>query len=283
MDTKYDLPKSLPQSVWCLNTEEWEEMVERRISYHYPFIHKTVKKMEQKELVHTSKDASGDRMKRIVKLTFQGLILYLQNSDDKQKFSKAFGHYPFFIPFAEQWDSMTRQLGAERTEKALELTVRNFQVSRVRFRLRSLGMEFEGFLESPKVLSFANEEEEVIIGEDREVREYLKTKEAEILRLAYIAYLVVHDIKKLSWESKEETEKLLAGLDSEKELAYLEERQGNPNTLFKGKRLREFLPKYAGIEYFFTGMFVNNLLWVKKKIEKVVEEPTKADFVVEYL
>jgi hypothetical protein len=55
------------------------------------------------------------------------------------------------------------------------------------------------------------------------------------------------------------------------------------NPLFKGGRLKEFFPKFASIEYFFTGMFVENLLWTEKKIEKLEEEPKPkiADFEVE--
>jgi len=55
---------------------------------------------------------------------------------------------------------------------------------------------------------------------------------------------------------------------SEKELAYFEKRKTSQDSLFKGKRLADFLPKYTSIEYFFTGMFVETLLWHEKSAEK---------------
>lgn len=245
---------------------------------------KILRRLERKGLLKIAKDTSRDRIRQIAQPTFSGLMLYLTNSPKNERFKHVFGHHSDVIPFSSQWHIITNKLGREKCGNALEQTTKDFvEIAKVRFHLRRLGMEFEGFLESPRMLMRKVPESNVVKEKDIEVAKYLESKEAQLLRDSYIAYLIVHDIKELSWESKEETEKLLAGLESERELACLEERQGNPDPLFKGKRLREFLPKYAGIEYFFTGMFVNNLLWVKKKIEKVVEEPIKTDFEVEYL
>lgn len=60
-------------------------------------------------------------------------------------------------------------------------------------------------------------------------------------------------------------------------------RKVSSDPLFKGERLKEFFPKYANIEYFFTGMFVENLLWNEKVVKKASEEPKPkiSDFEVE--
>jgi len=120
-----------------------------------------------------------------------------------------------------------------------------------------------------------------VLVRDEDITKYLRGKEAASLRDAYIAYLITKDIQRLSRESKDDVKRLLNELESEKELAYFEKRQVGPNPIFKGGRLKEFLPKYAGIEYFFTGMFVENLLWSKKAVKKAKETKT-SDFEVEF-
>ncbi|MHA2347732.1 MAG: hypothetical protein ACXACP_13515, partial [Candidatus Hodarchaeales archaeon] len=57
-------------------------------------------------------------------------------------------------------------------------------------------------------------------------------------------------------------------LDSEKELAYFEKRETGSNHLFRGNRLKEYFPKYAGIEFFFTGLFTEKFLWKEVTIDK---------------
>jgi hypothetical protein len=107
----------------------------------------------------------------------------------------------------------------------------------------------------------------------------LKSNEALVLRNSYIAYLAVHNIWQLSGKNFRDIESHNS-LKSETELAYFENRQIDSNPLFKGDRLLEFFPKYASIEYFFTGMFVENLLWNKKPV-KETKEAKIPDFEVE--
>jgi len=281
-NTKYELPRHLPASVWCLDAKEWDKRSEKKMTYHYSFVHKTVRKLEREGLVSTIKDTSGDRIKRTVKLTFQGLFLYMENSDDKNKFIHALEHYPTFIPFAEQWNSILKHLGEERVTKALELTFKGFHVDKVKFHVRSLKMEFEGFLETDLILSsLTSQSEQVIRQRDKEVERYLKRNEALILKNSYIAYLAAQDIDFLSGRDETEVESLLDKLESEEELALLEEKEGIRSQLFKGKRLKEFLPRYADVEYFFTGRFVKNLLWQESVvIQKSNNKPSP--FEVEY-
>jgi hypothetical protein len=187
------------------------------------------------------------------------------------------------IPFSDKWESMITVLGKEKCIQVLERTIKDFiEMERARFLIRSLRMSFEGFLESPRMLLREAPEVEVIRERDIEVAEYLKNKEALLLKNSYIAHLILHDICMLSGESREQTQKMISNMESEKELAYLEGRNSETNSLFKGNRLKEFLPKYADIEYFFTGMFVENLLWNKKTIEKPKRKVETSDFEVEY-
>jgi DNA-binding MarR family transcriptional regulator len=279
--TKYDLPKYLPNDVHTFNSQEWKERSKKQITYHYPSVLQTVKKLAQKGLVTTLKDSSGDRTKRMVRLTFQGLILYLRNTDYKQKFVHAIEHYRSFIPFAEHWESMVKQLGEEETVEALESTLKNFQVHNVRFRVKPLGMEFEGFLEGVRLPPIGDGEEEFIFHRNQGVADYLRNEDARMLRDTYIAYLALNDIKRLRWTEKRQLDASLTDLESERELAYFESRQVSSSSLFRGGRIKEFLPKYSRIEYFFTGMFVNNLLWNKRKVERHNEYTDEFD--VEYL
>jgi DNA-binding MarR family transcriptional regulator len=282
---KYDLPKhvSAPDLTWCPDSEAWKRKSDRSLTYHYPFILKIVKRLEKKGLVRTRKDTSGPRTQKIVELTFPGLMLYLQNSDEKPRLEYAFRYCRDLIPFSTLWESMTRGLGEEKCIMALEKTVREFvDIRRAKFRIRPMRLKFEGFLESPRILMRRAPEVDVIREMDTEVARYLKSEEALLLKNSHIAYFIVHDIRTLSGESRESIGKMIPKLKSEKELAYLEGRNVETDSLFRGDRLREYIPKYASVEYFFTGMFVENLLWNEKIVEKAKEETETPDFEVEF-
>lgn len=288
---KFELQLSWPKRVWIqlpdiLTASEAKEMVKNLMkpkSYQRTSIHKVVNKLSVKNLVEITRDTSGARIRTIVKPTFQGLVLYLQNPFEKARLDSIFEHYSEMIPFSDKWDSMENQLGREKCMKALEQTVQDFvDILQAKFQTRHLNLVFEGFLESPPMLMRGIPEDVVITRErDNDAAKYLESKEALALRNSYIAYLAVHDIRILFGASREETEELLPGLESENELAYFEKRQVGVNPLFKGNRLKEFFPKYASIEWFFTGMFVKNLLWHKKAIEK--QKNKIYDFEVEYI
>lgn len=282
---KYDLPKHVfaPDLTWCPDSEAWKRKSDRFITYHYPFILKIVKRLEKKGLVRTRKDTSGPRTQKIVELTFTGLMLYLQNSDDKLRLEYAFKYCRDLIPFSTLWKSMTKKLGEKKCIMALEKTVKEFvDIGKAKFRIRPMKLKFEGFLESPRMLMREAPEVDTIREIDTDIAQYLRSKEALLLKNSYIAYLIVHDIPTLSGESRETIEKMISKLESEKELAYLEDRNVGTDLLFKGDRLREYIPKYASIEYFFTGMFVKNLLWNKRVIQKKTDKKP-SDFEVEYL
>jgi DNA-binding MarR family transcriptional regulator len=261
---KYYLPQQVKSS---MVTEIPVEKAGKREPYDSPFIYKTIKKLEKKDLVKILKDSTGDRMRKVVKLTFSGLSIYLRGSSDKNRFKNAINHHPNLVIFSNQWDAMYKQIGVNKCIEAFEKTTNNcVNLLKAKFRTRSPNLEFEGFLRNPFYTS--PKERGIALERDIETSEYLKTKEALVLRNSYISYLAVHDIFKLSKESREQVKKLLPSLESEKELAYFEKGKTSQDSLFKGKRLADFLPKYTSIEYFFTGMFVETLLWHEKSAEK---------------
>jgi hypothetical protein len=90
-------------------------------------------------------------------------------------------------------------------------------------------------------------------------------------------------LEELPSTEKRELDATFSKLKSETELAYFENREFSfSNSLFTGGRIKEFLSKYFEVEYFFTGMFVNNLLWDRKKVQQRHKEYTD-EFDVEYL
>lgn len=288
--TKFSLQQSNPSYVWARLPDMTVEEAKTKLvdlkkpkSYQRTSIYKTVKKLLAKNLVELSKDTSGNKIKTIVEPTLQGLILYLQSPFDEGKWEDVLDVFSHVFPFSDKWKPMITILGKEKCIQALERTVKDFiEIRRARFLLGPLKMKFEGFLESPRMLLREVPEVQVIRERDMQVAQYLMGREFTILRDSYIAYLALQDIRTLSGESREETERMIPEMESEKELAYLERRDTDTNSIFKHKRLKEFLPKYAGLEYFFTGMFVKNLLWNERIIEKAKEEATTSDFEVEF-
>lgn len=282
---EYSLPKRVhkPQLADCPEEHDLLKKTEMPITYHYSFVHKIVRRLEKKKLVGTRSDTFKSRNRIIVEPTFSGLMLYLQNSDDKKRFDYALKHYPKLIPISEQWKSMTNVLGEAKCMRALEQTVDDFiEIQVLRFRVSPLKIDFQGYLESPPEIMRENLEDcEILMERDEKVAKYLETKEGSLLKNSYIAYLIVNDIKTLSRKSREQIGRLLPTLESEKELAYFEKREVGYYPLFKGGRLKEFLPDYANMDYFFIGMFVRNLLWTKKAVPKQ-EAKEEYDYEIEY-
>jgi hypothetical protein len=239
----------------------------KRLKFGYSFIHRTVRKLERKHMIQTSEGTS--RNSRIVDLTFLGLLLYLRGSTDKNKFEKAIEHHSniLFLP-KETWYMLAKKLDGGKVESGLDLAVRDFvDLNKVRFRANPIGLEFEGFLKHDFGLR-ENVSGKVCIERNSDMAELLRSKEVSFLRDSYIAHLAVHDFPKLKDKKRKQIDKLLPHLDSESELAYFEGREVSSDPLFKGNRLKEFFPKYASAEYFLIGMFVENLLWQKRHVER---------------
>jgi hypothetical protein len=98
------------------------------------------------------------------------------------------------------------------------------------------------------------------------VSSFLESEEAVLLRETYIAYLITEDFQKLSDMSETDIKTKLPILKSVTELARFEKDENGSISLFSEKGLSRFFPKYGSIEYYFTGMFVFNLLWDKEPV-----------------
>ena len=285
-----------PQSIYALARTEysWPEHIHsemitgdlkrlesgKKIKYYYADIHKSVAKLQKKQLVRSTKNTSGPRTKKMVKPTLLGLILYLQASEKKPTlFWKILKYHSTVLPFSNVWNHMEKILGTESLFHALFRTVEKSKfIYRVGISIKPLNLEFEGFLKRKPFLS-SEEKDETYKERRREFAEFLKRPEAIVLRNSYIANLAVRDIEFLS-KKRKGPENLLKSLASEGELAFFEERRVGVNSLFKSTRLNEFFPTFAPFENFFTGMFVENLLWEEIKKRDSAEE---CDFEVQFL
>jgi hypothetical protein len=76
----------------------------------------------------------------------------------------------------------------------------------------------------------------------------------------------IEDFQKLCNLDETEIRAKLPKLKSVTEFAILEKNDNASTSLFSSKGLSRFFPKYESIEYYFTGMFVFNLLWEKKPV-----------------
>jgi hypothetical protein len=251
--------------------EGWKSKLKEPQTCDYHFVHTKVRELLKRALIQKgqvpkNREQKGKKkghvhrdleFKEGVGLTFLGLMFYLQNleksgRDRNEKIKHALDNYRTLLPFSEQWNSLTKDLGEDKCMRAFSKTVREFvDIRNVESEVPSTNQVFDGFVKRP--LYDSEPDAKITVERDNDVARCLEKKEMSVLRDCYIAYLAVNDI----YKSPEEKE----GLESEREFAYFEKRDKSADTLFKGEKLREYLPKYSGIEYFFTGMFVENLLW----------------------
>jgi hypothetical protein len=255
--------------------EGWKSKLKEPQTCDYHFVHTKVRELLKRALIQKgqvpkNREQKGKKkghvhraleFKEGIGLTFLGLMFYLQNleksgRDRNEKTKHALDNYRTLLPFSEQWNSLTKDLGEDKCMRAFSKTVREFvDIRNVKSEVPSTNQVFDGFLKRPLYPPDNAEEDTKSTRErDSKVAGCLKMKEMSLLRDCYIAYLAVNDINESSEENREEPE-------SERELAFFENSKLSSSSVSKGGRIKEFLPKYSGIEYFFTGMFVENLLW----------------------
>ncbi len=263
---KYLSLNELEAEIYPFESEELEKSKREKL-YHYAQIHRSVEELEKLGLVKTRMDMSGVHPRRIAGLTFTGVILYLsafrlETKFERTKAKRVVGIYSDFLPFSAEWDSISKIVGKEEAFDRLRETASSFAfIQRVTFELRRQNLKFEGFLRTPMIGAMSIPRPGTMSRRDRnqEFSEFLATRD-QLLK-AYIAYLAVYDIAFLSYLDPGEIKKWIDKLWSEKELAHLEERRIETNSLFSGERLREFFPRCATLNSFFTGMFMEHLLW----------------------
>jgi hypothetical protein len=287
----------LPYCVNCYSTENeevWLRLGEHhtKISYKPNFIYRVVRRLCKNWLVtKTGKkisytDEHGPREKIVVAPTLTGLILYLQSirADDlKSAFHQSMGlneadnekgntRNRKLLLFANKWDFLTKNLGVDVGEqkcyRALAQTLEDFVgIHKVSFSVKPQELKFEGYLEVPaSLLMFGKPKGKFSLFRDEQVDTLLKSEELNQLLNSYIAYLIANDIRRLSLCSQAEVPECLSSLESEREFAYFKPKTAKSGSLFKGNLLKGFVPDYASLAQFFTGMFVKNLLWVSKAI-----------------
>ena len=103
---------------------------------------------------------------------------------------------------------------------------------------------------------------------DLTVADYLKSDGATLLRDAYVAYLVNEDLNFIRYMDANEIEQELPKLKSMSEFNFFRGTEKAELSLLSKEGLSKFFPKYSGKEYYFTGMFMNNLLWTKKSKDR---------------
>jgi len=224
---------------------------------------------------------------KVIGFTFKGLICYFRGlgtpTCTKEKITQFFDCYkkPYLgkskriknrfllesykelIPFCHLWHNMVLQIGSECLDR-LEFTVNNFYVGdKTSFKIEPLELRIETYLNYSGELFngvfFPRKARQLVIS-------YLQSEEGVLLREAYIAYLIAEDFQKLCNLNETEIRTKLPKLKSVTEFAILEKNENASTFLFSSKGLSRFFPKCESIEYYFTGMFVFNLLWEKKPL-----------------
>lgn len=289
-------PQSIPSITKRINKEDYltskfQEFTSKpNIHLEDMNVRRAIEMLEKQGIVRKLQYASIKTKAEIVGLTFHGLIWYFRTSGKRkhtkdrinfffnrfnEPYEKIYAHkserrknrlvvlgFKELVPFCTLWSEMTKRIGGKCLDR-LELTVNSFGVDgKSPSRIEPLGLELETYINCSRRES----SEGFYFEKDPLVMNYLKHDEAALLREAYLAYLINEDFKELSKLSEMDIKVKLPKLKSVTEIASFEKNVG-PTTLFSEKGLARFFPQYSGIEYFFTGMFINNLLWDTEPID----------------
>jgi hypothetical protein len=176
-------------------------------------------------------------------------------------------------------------VGKKKCFRALAKTIQDFSgIHQVRFVVNPQKRVFNGYLEVPSSMILYKESDVDVIRErDEQVAKLLKNPRLASLVRAYLAYLITKDIRRLSLVDGKEIPETLSQLDSEKEFAFFRPELANQGSLFLDGRFKDYVPKYATLEHFFTGLFVKNLLWIESAKEKEKPLSGNNDYKVHFL
>lgn len=231
-------------------------------SQHNSLVRAAIRRLQQKGFVKTNKTRCENCENIKVELTFHGLFLYLyQRCDMEEDYWNAYKKNRYLFPFNSLWDKMWIRF-EEDMRSAFDKTLRKCrQLKREEFSIDALDAKFEGFIKWRSIITSKEETKAIERKRNMVFLSFLKDQNSKELLMSYIAYLIIQDMPKIQGKTKSQIESLVFELQSEKELALLENRQIKSNSLLIANRIGEFFPKYGSVEFFFTGMFVNNLLW----------------------
>jgi hypothetical protein len=256
------------------------------VNLEYEEIKRKIKRLKKIGFINEPHYYFHKTLTRIMALTFEGLIWYFQEppSLSKDKIDYFFKSYqrPYLnkskhrknrfllesykqlIPFCPLWKGMKEQIGIKCLSR-LTFTVKNFCVDeKTCFRIEPLDIEVATYP------NYSGESTDKIyyFEKDKMVADFLKNEEATLLREAYISYLINEDFNLLHTMKSDGVKQNLPQLKSVKEYAFFGYDDACNMSLFSKEGLSKVFPKNYKIEYYFTGMFVNNLLWDKKSKDK---------------
>jgi len=228
----------------------------KALAYDYKRILRHADKLVKMGLLQLKKP----KRKEVFALTFNGFYVYLQDRVKGDKhLDSAVESNSKLLPFSKYWSEIVQILGQNIVRQSL-LEVVLPQIYRSSAKIEKINLEFDSFLVEPKPIFPQTEEKKL----NKEFADFL-SKNLE-LRNSYVSYLATHDIFFLTSEKKwSEIDSCLNNLESEKALAFFEKRNIQNRPIFISKaRLKEFFPRFATLEYFFTGMLMEKLLWKEK-------------------
>ena len=210
------------------------------------------------------------KRKEVLALTFDGFHIYLQNTfiqePDKEArhLDEAITANSKLLPFARYWNEIVRIVGKKTAYQSVAGAIKQ-QIFRNPVNIGEINLKFDSFLIRPRPIFPKISKRK----HDIEVADFISRSQE--LRDSYIAYLAVHDIFYLtSHERLSEIDLNRADLESEKALDFLERRNTRRKLLLKSRtRLREFFPRFATIECFFTGMLMEKLLWKEWRVNEI--------------
>ncbi|MCW4024527.1 MAG: hypothetical protein NWF01_05780 [Candidatus Bathyarchaeota archaeon] len=170
--------------------------------------------------------------------------------------------YEKVIPFCSLWKKIPKDLSDKFVER-LASTVSNFYLlDKGVVQNKCLDLPLEVYVKDSGDKCSQCRLTYTLLEKDDGVEKFLRTEAATMLRESYLACLFSEDLIGLSGLSDEKTLEKLPKLKSVTEalsFGFIK----SPSELFTHEFLK-FFAKYAGVEYFFTGIFVDNWLWDKK-------------------
>lgn len=202
--------------------------------------------------------------KNILSLTFNGFYIYLQDRiKTDQHFDTAIRSNSGLLPFSEYWTEIVQIVGQNVASQGLREAVYQ-QIYRSSSKIKQIDLEFEHFLVEPRPIFPQIVERKL----NKDFINFLSKN--LVLRNSYVSYLATHDIFFLTSQEKlSEIDSRPDDLESEKALAFFEERNIQSKPFFTSwTHLKEFFPRFATIEYFFTGMLMEKLLFKENRVDE---------------
>jgi len=204
------------------------------------------------------------KRKQVFALTFNGFLVYLRDRNkEDEHLNRTIELNSKLLPFAKYWSEIVHVVGKNIVSQGLARTVSQ-QIYRSPAKIERINLEFDSFLAKPRPIFPQTVKNKL----NKDLVNFLENNLE--LRNSYISYLATHDIFFLTSEKKwSEIDSYLSKLESEKALAFFEKRNIHDKPIFMSeKRLREFFPRFATVEYFFTGMLMEKLLLKENRVDE---------------